>query len=139
MSMKNMRNLLLLGLFSLLSFTAFSQDKGGLITVIRDGNYVGSAVPFKIFLDGKLVCRLKNHKYSVHNITEGEHTLTIANTGLGSHKVSRGFKVNVVSGQTNYVSVVNARDLFFEEVTQKSGEDIIKRLVEQKDCLGKKK
>jgi hypothetical protein len=113
---------------------SFSQTKNSQAYFIRSLNYVGSVVPFKLYIDDVLVCKLKNNKYSVHDLSPGAHTFAVQNTGLSSHRKSIPLKINVEENKTVYLTVVNGSSLYLQEVTQASADMLIKKTVQVKDC-----
>ncbi|MBB2147507.1 DUF2846 domain-containing protein [Pedobacter gandavensis] len=115
-------------------FTAFKSQETGKVYFIRSTNYVGTLVNNKVYIDDKLVCHLKNNHYSVHTIEAGEHTVSVSNTGLGSHAKSRPVKINVVANKNNYLMVVNGKQLSLQELVESSAQDLLKKVVETKDC-----
>jgi len=113
---------------------SFSQEKKGQIYFIRSLNYVGSAIPFKMIIDDNVVCKLKNNRYSVHEVPVGEHSVSVQNTGLSNHHMSRPMTVKVEEGKIVYLTVVNGSELYLQEVTQSSAETVLKRTTQTKDC-----
>lgn len=108
--------------------------QSGQICFIRSTGYVGSAVNFKVFIDDSLACKLKNKSYSLHTVSAGEHVVAAANTGLGNKKKSAPFTVNVQEGKITYVDVIWANKVSTEEVTENSGIQKIKPLVQNTKC-----
>jgi hypothetical protein len=132
--MKKIRSTVFLLTCFLCSLAASAQSKGGQIYFVRSLNYVGSAVPFNMYIDGKLVCKLKNNRYSVHDVTAGEHNVSIKNTGLGSHQMSRALTIKVEEGKINYITVENSSNLYLQEVTQASGVELLKKTTQTTKC-----
>lgn len=116
---------------------AQAQNNTGKVYVIRSLNYVGSAVNIHVYADDSLVCKIKNKRYSVHELPAGEHTFKVQNTGLSNHKKSVGLKVVVEPGKINYIAITSGNALGLMELTPASGEQTIKPLITMKSCLGK--
>lgn len=116
-------------------FSAFKRQETGQVYFIRSTNSVGSMVPYKVYIDDQLVCNLKNKRYSMHNIAAGEHTVAIANTGLSKHTKSRPLKINVVADKSNYLVVINASDVYLQEVVESSAQELLKRVAATTKCL----
>ncbi len=112
-----------------------AQEGQGKVYFLRSTNYVASLVPFKALIDSQVVCKLKNNRYSVHAVTAGEHNFQTKATGLGSKKTSRSLRINIQSGKTTYLSVANTNPPYLEELTEDSGQRLLKRLGETRDCL----
>lgn len=87
-----------------------AQTEQGKTYFIRSLNYVGSAVPFKLYVDDVLVCKLKNNKFSIHSLTPGKHIFSVQNTGLSNHKKSTPLKVNIEANKPTYLTVINGSD-----------------------------
>jgi hypothetical protein len=105
--MKSIKPLILLAFILILSFNVFSQDKTGQVYLIRATGYTGSAVNYRMYIDDQLVCKLKNKSFSIHNISVGEHTVTVASGGISNGKKSTPLKITVTEGKTNYVSIAS--------------------------------
>lgn len=113
----------------------YAQTEQGQAYFIRSLNYVGSAVPFKLYIDDVLVCKLKNNKFSIHNLTPGQHSFSVQNTGLSNHKKSEAIKINIEANKTSYLTIVNGANLYLQEVTPASADQLFKKTVQQKNCL----
>ena len=118
--------------------SAFKLQETGQVYFIRPANTVGSLIAYKVYIDDQLVCHLKNKHYSLHNVTPGEHTVSIQNAGLGSHKKSKPLKINVVAGKSNYLVSINGSNLIIEETVENSGKDLLEKVVSTKECLTSK-
>ena len=123
-------------------FGAFSQTKTGQIYLIRSTGYTGSAVNYSFYIDGQLICKLKNKSFSIHDLSLGEHTVSVVSGGISNGKKSTPLKVAVVEGKANYVSVVSTQagyvnKITCQEITQNSADPILAKATEKKDCLAK--
>ncbi|MCX2473781.1 DUF2846 domain-containing protein [Pedobacter sp. MC2016-05] len=127
----------LLFLFAI-SSASFAQDKTGKIYVIRRTGINGSAVNFRIFVDGELICKMKNKTYSLHDLKLGEHTITVTSGGLPDSRNKVPVKFIVVDGKTNYFMINSGNELTCMEIMQSTAEPMIARSVEVRDCLGSK-
>jgi hypothetical protein len=116
-------------------FTAFKRQENGQVYFIRSTNSIGSMVAYKVYIDDVLVCNLKNKRYSTHNIAAGEHTVSVANTGLSNHSKSRPLKINVVANKSNYLVVVNGSDVYLQETVESSAQELLKRVAATTKCL----
>ena len=140
-----MKTLKLLTVFVFLlaiSFSSNAQTNTGKVYLIRVTGYTGSAVNYSIFVDGKLICKLKNKAYSVHDLSPGEHTVSVSSGGLSTGKKSAPLTINVVAGTTNYLSVVStqsgyANKITCQEITANSAAPLLAKAEEKKDCLSK--
>ena len=140
--MKVSRLLPLVAFLLAASFTAFSQENTGQVYLIRSTGYTGSAVNYSFYVDGLLLCKLKNKSYSIHDLSPGNHTISVVSGGLSNGKKSPPLKITVVSGKVNYVSVVStqsgyANKITCQEITQNSAEPLLAKAKEKKNCLKK--
>ncbi|TDO20668.1 DUF2846 domain-containing protein [Pedobacter duraquae] len=135
-------------LFSLLafclfsSFSAFSQSTSGQVYLIRATGFTGSAVNYSFYIDGQLVCKQKNKSFSVHDLSPGEHTISVSSGGISNGKKSTPLKVTVVEGKINYVSVVStqagyANKITCQEITKNSADPALAKSKQKTDCLAK--
>ena len=133
--MKTIR--LIVTLLFMLSITgmALAQDKTGKIYVIRRTGMNGSAVNFRIYLDGELICKMKNKSYSVHDVNQGEHTISVVSGGLPDSRIKIPVKFTVVSSKNNYFMINSGNELLCMEITQSAAEPMIAKSVQIKDCL----
>lgn len=120
-------------------FSAFKRQETGQIYFMRSTNEIGSILAYKIYIDDKLVCHLKNKRYSVHDVTVGEHTVSIQGTGLGSHAKSRPLKITVTADKSNYIAAINGPGLYLLEAVESSAQELLKKVAVTKDCLPSEK
>jgi hypothetical protein len=113
----------------------FSQSGKGKICFIRPGGYTSSAVPFRVFIDDGLVCKLKSKNYSTHTVNMGDHTVSGQNTGLTLDKGSQPFTVKVAEGKTTYISVVwVSNKVMCQEITENSAMEALKKSKASTNC-----
>jgi hypothetical protein len=138
-----MKALKLFSVFAFLltaSFGAFSQTKTGQVYLIRSTGYTGSAVNYSFYIDDKLICKMKNKLFSIHDLPVGEHTVSVVSGGISNGKKSTPLKIMVTEGKVNYVSVVSteagyANKITCQEITQSSADPILAKATQKKDCL----
>lgn len=140
--MRAFKLFLLLAFLLTASFTAFSQTDSGQACLIRSTGYTGSAVNYSFYIDGQLACKLKNKSYSLHDLSIGEHTISVVSGGLSNAKKSPPLKIMVVKNQVNYVSAVStqsgyANKITCQEITKNSADPILAKAKQKKDCLSK--
>lgn len=140
--MKAIRSFSLLAFFITISFSAFSQAKAGQVYLIRSTGYTGSAVNYSFYIDDQLTCKLKNKSFSIHDLSVGEHTVSVVSGGISNGKKSTPLKITVVEGKPNYVSVVSTEagyvnKITCQEITQNSADPVLAKAKQKKDCLSK--
>ncbi|EDM37980.1 hypothetical protein PBAL39_16184 [Pedobacter sp. BAL39] len=141
--MKALRLLLLFTVLLAGSFAAHSQTKTGKVYLIRLTGYTGSAVNYHFYVDGQLICKLKNKSYSVHDLSVGDHTVNISTGGISTGKKSAPLKITVVEGKANYINVISTESGYVnkvncQEITQNSAEPLLAKAKEKTNCLAKK-
>lgn len=119
---------------------AFSQDDKGKVYLIRSTGYTGSAVNYSLFIDGNLVCKLKNKSFSVHDLSAGDHTVSVVSGGLTNGKKSPPLKITVSKGKVNYINVFStqsgyANKITCQEITLNSAEPLLAKAKQKTDCL----
>jgi hypothetical protein len=122
-----------------ISFSANAQTNTGSLYLIRLTGSTGVAINYHFYVDGELICKLKNKSFSVHQLTPGEHTVSIGSGGLSNGKKSEPLKITVVEGKTNYVNVVGTQSgyvnkLSCQEITQSSAEPLLAKSKQKTDC-----
>jgi hypothetical protein len=122
----------------LFSLQGFCQSGKGQICFIRPGGYTASAVPFRVFIDDGLVCKLKSKNYSTHTVNVGNHTVSGQNTGLTLDKGSKPFTVKVAEGKITYISVVwVSNKVMCQEITENSAMEELKKSKPASNCSDK--
>ncbi|QEM12236.1 DUF2846 domain-containing protein [Mucilaginibacter rubeus] len=121
------------------SFKGFSQTKTGQVYLIRVTGYAGSAVNYRFYVDDKLVCKMKNKTFSIHDIAPGQHTVSVVSGGLSNGKKSAPLTITVEEGKVNYVSVVSTEagyvnKITCQEITQNSADPLLAKVKQKKDC-----
>lgn len=140
--MKTFKFLLLVAFLQTAYFSAFSQNGNGQVYLIRSTGYTGSAVNYSFYIDGVLACKLKNKSYSIHDLSAGEHTISVVSGGLSNGKKSTPLKFTVAAGKINYINVVSTESGYVnkitcQEITKNSADPVLLKTKEKKDCLSK--
>ncbi len=127
-------------LFFFVSFSAAKAQESAKVYFIRSTGFQGSAVAFTAFIDQQLVCKLNNKKYSIHELTPGEHVFTVQFAGKTAKEKAEPIKINVEAGKTYYVQMVFQtgylkNNLYCQEVTESSAKTVLTNCVEDTKCL----
>ncbi|MEO3408414.1 hypothetical protein AAFN85_31150 [Mucilaginibacter sp. CAU 1740] len=121
------------------SLKAHSQTKTGQVYLIRVTGYTGMAINYRFFIDDKLVCKMKNKLYSIHDLPVGEHTVTINSGGISNGKKSAPLKIVVAEGKINYVNVFSTQagysnKITCQEITKDSADPLLAKAKQKTDC-----
>ena len=86
---------------------------------------MGSATPFSAIIDEVRVCKLNNRKYSVHQVSPGEHEFKAQFGGKKGKKKAEIAKINIEAGGTYYIQMVRqssfvSADVIAMEITRNS-------------------
>lgn len=125
------------------SSNGFSQTKTGQVYLIRATGFTGAAVNYRLYIDDKLVCKLKNKSFSIHDVGTGEHTVSVSSGGISNGKKSMPLKITVAEGKVNYISIVSTESgyvnkLTCQEITQNSADPLLAKATQNKECLKEK-
>lgn len=120
-----------------LSNSSFAQDKTSEVVFIRANNYMGSAVNFRVYVDGKLVCKVPNKKYTSQQLSVGTHTITVESGGIviGS-KAPQPLQLEVKEGETSYVQLANKKGMHGQVLTKASADFLMKKAKAVSHCDG---
>lgn len=107
---------------------------------IRSTGFAGSMSAFTAFIDEKLVCKLNNKKFSIHEVTPGEHSFTVQFAGKKAKDKAEPIIIQVEAGKTYYVQMVFQtgafkNNLYCQEVTENSANTILVECEEDTKCF----
>ena len=114
--------LILVLIFINVSFSILAQDSdstarpAGTIYILRSTGFIGSAGAFSTFIDGNLACRINNNKYSIHEVPAGRHQFSIQFYGQKEKNKNDKIVVNVGSGETVFLSVVQIIGFYLNSI-----------------------
>ena len=120
----------------LLSVATYGQadtTRKSTVYVLRSTGFTGSARQFKIFVDGNLVCKMKNDSYLILEIVPGRHAFAVQMDGQTLRESTEKVDINVESGKDYYLSCVLKTDAMWstaqmDELTENSGKAKIMKL-----------
>ncbi|MFZ9877174.1 MAG: DUF2846 domain-containing protein [Chitinophagaceae bacterium] len=117
-----------------------AQSKTGKVYFIRSTGLAGSAGPFTAFIDDGLVCKLNNKRYSIHEVSAGEHNFSVQFTGKKSKDKAERITIDVEAGKTYYIQLIFQagmikNNVYCQEVTASSAKTVLKDCEEDKKCL----
>lgn len=133
-----MKKFLFIALLSISSQVTLAQETGK-VYFLRSTGFQGSAAAFTAFIDGELACKLNNKKYSIHEVTPGEHKFTVQFAGKKSKEKAEPIVIDVEAGKTYYIQMVFqtgafVNNLYCQEVTESSADTIMPTLKEDTKC-----
>ena len=113
-----------------------STNKNGKVYFIRHTGHEGSAVTFKPVIDKEVVCKLGNKKYSIHEVSAGEHNFSVQFSG----KQAEPLTINIEEGKTYYVYMVLQAGvmktaLYCIEITERSAKTFLEVCEQDATCL----
>ena len=121
----------------------FSQDSDaffnpyGKVYLMRSTGFEGSGLAYRTFIDGQIVCKLNNNKYSIHEVTAGEHYLSVQFYGKNSNKGAKKLLITVESGETYYFEVLHGnmdQYPYLEQLIENTAFIRMRRLKEDTKC-----
>lgn len=126
--------------FAICCCSASYAQETGTIYLMRKTGMSGTVSAFNAFIDGELVCRLNNKKFSVHEVPAGEHIITVQFSGKSAKDKAEPITVMVKPGQPVFVQMVLEagvviNNLYCLEITESSARPILRKLKEDSKCL----
>lgn len=92
------------------------NSTNGLVYFLRGKNYAGSATAFSALIDGNRVCKLNNRRYSVHEVTPGEHEFKAQFGGKKGKKKAEVTTITIEAGKTYYLQMVMHMNFWYGNV-----------------------
>lgn len=128
---------------ALFAFTAIlGQDSSSTGTAkvyfMRSTGFQGSAQGFTTFIDDRIVCKLNNKRYSVHEVEPGLHQFSVQFAGKQSKEKAERIEINVEAGKTYYIQLIFQtglikNNLYCQEVTASSALTMLDKM-KKDDC-----
>lgn len=102
---------------------------------MRSTGFSGSAQGFTVFIDDKIVCKLNNKRYSLHDIAPGTHQFSVQFAGKSAKGKAERIEINVEAGKTYYIQLIFQtgfikNNLYCQEVTESSAKTMLGSLKE---------
>jgi hypothetical protein len=88
------------------------------VYILRSTGFVGSFVPFSIFVDDRFVCYLKNEEYLLLYLKPGWHTFAVQNSSKETKSWTSTYNLSVVSGQKAFIKLIQHTDFTFQIIYQ---------------------
>lgn len=108
---------------------------------MRATGFTGSAKKYKLFMDGRFLCKIPNNSYVKLAVPPGVHQLAVQTGGKQLWPATEQVEVQIAGGGTSYLSIAMAMGmvdtrLSLNEVAEKNAEPRMKNL-RQVECTGK--
>lgn len=101
---------------------------------------IGALVPFSVFINDTIQCRLNKKSYSIHQVPPGAHRFTVQFSGKKSKVRAEPIVIDIEAGETYYIQLITQsglikNNLYCQEVTASSASTILPTLKEDTRCL----
>ncbi|GAA3756057.1 hypothetical protein [Flavobacterium ginsengiterrae] len=119
---------------------SLNAPKKSKVIFLRSTGLAGSGAFFKTFIDGELVCKLNNRKYSVHEVPVGNHECSVSFGGLKINEKAERNQINVEENKITYVEFFMKNEIisyriYGKEITQDEAKKKLKKMKEDVKCL----
>jgi hypothetical protein len=89
----------------LLISNSLSAQENGKVYFIRSEGFQAPAAAFNLFVDQKIVGRLNNKRYSIHEVKPGNHTFSTQFAGKNPRQKAEKIELQIEAGSTYYIQV----------------------------------
>ncbi len=89
----------------------------GLVYFIRGKGNSGSATAFSALIDDELVCKLNNRRYSMHQVTPGNHQFKAQFGGKKGKEKAEIAEIEVEAGKTYYIQMTMQMSFWVNDLT----------------------
>jgi hypothetical protein len=133
-----MNKILSIFLVFLVSNSLSAQDKNGKVYFMRSEGFQAPAAPFNLFIDQKIVGKLRNKRFSIHDVKPGNHTFSTQFAGKNPNDKAEKMEVQIEAGRIYYIQVnfqhgIFKNKLHFKEVKEDDAKKVLPGLKELKN------
>ena len=112
-----------------------SSNQNAKVYFLRSTGFQGSAQGFTTFIDDKVVCKLNNKRYSIHEVTPGMHNFSVQFAGKNSKEKAERIEIELEAGKIYYIQLIFQtgllkNNLYCQEVTKSSAKTMMDKLKE---------
>ncbi len=112
-----------------------SNSQNAKVYFLRSTGFQGSAQGFTTFIDDKVVCKLNNKRYSLHEVPSGTHNFSVQFAGKNSKEKAERVEIEMEAGKTYYIQLIFQtgllkNNLYCQEVTKSSAKTMMDKLKE---------
>jgi hypothetical protein len=105
---------------------------------MRSDGFQAPAAAFTVFIDGTLLCRLNNKRFSTHVVKPGTHNFSSQFLGPKSRVKTEKVKIQIEAGKIYYILLSYKHGILHKlhckEVNENSAKNILPNLKEVKNC-----
>jgi hypothetical protein len=114
---------------------ADSTKENAKVYFLRSTGFQGSAQGFTTFIDDKVVCKLNNKRFSIHEVAPGTHQFSVQFAGKNSKEKAERIEIELEAGKTYYIQLIFQtglikNNLYCQEVTKSSAKTMMDKLKE---------
>jgi|SRR5687768_7536492 len=114
---------------------ADSAAQNAKVYFLRSTGFQGSAQGFTTFIDDKVVCKLNNKRFSIHEVAPGTHQFSVQFAGKNSKEKAERIEIELEAGKTYYIQLIFQtglikNNLYCQEVTKSSAKTMMDKLKE---------
>lgn len=133
--------LLICGLFWTGVYSQSGAAQQGTVSIIRSTGFTGSVKKYKLFMDGKFMCKIPNNSYVKYSVDSGAHSFAVQTGGKELWPATEQVEVSVTADSSFFLSIAQAMSMVdtrlnLNEVAQKNAEVRMKGLREA-ECISK--
>jgi hypothetical protein len=121
----------------LASSSLYGQNQNGKVYFIRSEGIQAPAAAFSLFIDQKMVGKLNNKRFSMHDVNPGKHVFSTQFAGKKSNEKAEKIEMQIEDGKSYYVQVKFQHGLFknklhFKEIKEADAKKMMPALREIK-------
>lgn len=106
--------------------------------LIRRTGVSGSIDGYSIFMDGERICVLNNKRYTVHQVSPGNHSFNIRFNGKEDKERKEHLDITVESGREYYINVEQrsgfTNKVSLQELAASSGKRALEEVTRDDSC-----
>ncbi|MGZ8517929.1 MAG: DUF2846 domain-containing protein [Chitinophagaceae bacterium] len=112
-----------------------SSTQNAKVYFLRSTGFQGSAQGFTTFIDDKVVCKLNNKRFSIHEVIPGTHYFSVQFAGKNSKEKAERIEIELEAGKIYYIQLIFQtgllkNNLYCQEVTKSSAITMMDKLKE---------
>ncbi len=122
----------------LASSSQYGHNQNGKVYFIRSEGLQAPAAAFNLFIDQKMIGKLNNKRFSMHDVNAGKHVFSTRFVGKKPSEKAEKIEMQIEEGKTYYVQVEFKHGLFknklhFKEMQEEDAKKMLSGLKEIKN------